>query len=183
MKTEGLAKELRDCFKDSEKDEKNGKKHKGLLVVEPNDKSAREYIQKAKDALDWCNVYKLKGADYKIPEEWFYTLYYCGLAFLAKLGVESRSQKYTAMFLEYMQCKGVINYGEEFIESITVYKEKGKESEVDRREEARYGPAIKIEKVIARYDEMMNTCKRAIFKCEEIIYSSKLFQLPKELLG
>ena len=92
MKTEDLAKILKDCFENAEKDEKEGKKHKGLLVVEPNDKSAREYIQKAKDALDWCNIYKLKGADYKIPEEWFYTLYYCGLAFLAKLGVESRSQ-------------------------------------------------------------------------------------------
>ena len=111
MKMEDLAKKLRDCFKDAEKDEKEGKKHKGLLVVEPNDKYAREYIQKAKDSLDWCNVYKQKGADYKIPEEWFYTLYYCGLAFFAKLGVESRSQKYTAMFLEYLQSKGVINYG------------------------------------------------------------------------
>lgn len=64
MKIEDLAKKLKDCFKDAEKDEKEGKKHKGLLVVESNDKSAREYIQKAKDALDWCNIYKQKGADY-----------------------------------------------------------------------------------------------------------------------
>ena len=32
MKTEGLAKELRDCFKDSEKDEKDGKKHKSEII-------------------------------------------------------------------------------------------------------------------------------------------------------
>lgn len=182
MKTEDIAMKLRDCFKNAEKDEKEGKKHKGLLVVEPNDKSAREYIQKAKDALDWCNIYKLKGADYKIPEEWFYTLYYCGLAFLAKLGVESRSQKYTAMFLEYMQGKGVINYGEEFIESITVHKEKGKESEVDRREEARYGPSIKMEKVAERYDEMMQFCRDAVSQTEEVIFSDKQYEVPKELL-
>jgi len=182
MKTEDLAKKLRECFKNAEKDEKKGEKHKGLLIVEPNDKSARGHIQKAKDALDWCKIYKLKGADYKIPEEWFYTLYYCGLAFLAKLGVESRSQKYTAMFLEYMQSKKVINYGEKFIESITVHKEKGKESEVDRREKARYGPSIKMEKVAERYEEMMQFCKNAISQTEEIIFSDKLLKIPEELI-
>ena len=51
---EDLAKKLRDCFKDAEKDEKEGKKHKGLLVVEPNDKYAREYIQKAR--IPWIGV-------------------------------------------------------------------------------------------------------------------------------
>jgi len=54
MKTEDLAKELRDCFRYAEKDEKEGKKHKGLLVVEPNDKSAREYVQKAR--MPWIGV-------------------------------------------------------------------------------------------------------------------------------
>jgi len=182
MKIEELAKKLRDCFKDAEKDEKEGKKHKGLLIVESNDKFSREYIQKAKDSLDWCKVYKLKGADYKIPEEWFYTLYYCGLAILAKLGVESRSQKYTAMFLEYLQSKEIINYREEFIESITVHKEKWKKSEVDRREEARYGSSIKMEKVAERYDEMMQFCKDVVSQTEELIFSDKKYEVPKELL-
>ena len=85
------------------------------------------------------------------------------------------------MFLEYLQSKGVINYGEEFIESITVHKEKGKESEVDRREEARYGSSIKMEKVAERYDEMMELCKRAISQAEEIVYSDNKYEVPKEL--
>lgn len=181
MKTEELAKELRECFKQANEDEKQGKKHKGLLIIEPDDDSAKKYIQKAKDSLEWCEVYKLKGADYKIPEEWFYSLYYCALAFLTKLGIDSRSQKYTALFLSYMQSKGFINYGEEFIESIMVHKEKGKESEVDRREEARYSPAIKMEKVSERYEKMMQFCKEAIAQTEEIIFSNSL-KIPEELI-
>ncbi|MBI2631614.1 hypothetical protein HYW75_01275 [Candidatus Pacearchaeota archaeon] len=182
MKSEDTIKKLRECIKNAKREEEEGKKHKGLFIVEPNDKSARDYIQKAKDALGWCEVYKIKGADYKIPEEWYYTLYYCALAFLAKLGIESRSQKYTALFLFYMQDKGVINFGKEFIDSITVHKEKGKESEVDKREEALYSPSIKMEKVAERYDEMMQFCKKAILQTEEIIFSNKPFIIPKELL-
>ncbi|MEK6927063.1 MAG: hypothetical protein AABX11_01385 [Nanoarchaeota archaeon] len=175
-----LTKQLRECFKNTKKDEVQGKKHKGLLIIKPDDKSAKEYIQKAKDSLGWCEIYKLKGADYKIPEEWFYSLYYCALALLAKLGIESRSQKYTAMFLLYLQSKGVINYQEEFIESITVHKEKGKESEVDRREEARYSSVIKIENVSERYEHMMQFCRETIAHTEEIIFSNSL-KIPEEI--
>lgn len=86
------------------------------------------------------------------------------------------------MFLLYMQDKGVINFGKEFIDSITVHKEKGKESEVDKREEARYCPSIKMEKVAERYDEMMQFYKNAILQTEEIIFSDKPLIIPKELL-
>jgi hypothetical protein len=81
-----------------------------------------------------------------------------------------------------MQDKGIINYGKEFVDSIIVHKEKGKESEVDKREEARYSSAIKMEKVAERYDEMMQFCKNAISETEEIIFSDKPSEIPKELI-
>ena len=109
MKTEELEKSLRECFKTAEKDEKKGKKHKGLLLGKPNDKAAEEYIQKAKMELQLCDIYKQKGIDYKIAEEWFYTLYFCALAILTKFGVETRSQKYTALFLKYIKSRGFID--------------------------------------------------------------------------
>ncbi|MBS3114803.1 hypothetical protein J4448_06920 [Candidatus Woesearchaeota archaeon] len=49
--------------------------HKGLLAVKPDAKEAEEYIIKAKKNLELCKLYKEKGFDYKLPEEWFYTLY------------------------------------------------------------------------------------------------------------
>ena len=183
MSFEEVEKQLKECFKNAEKDEKNGIKHKGLLLRGPEEKEAREYIEKAKRELELCDFYKEKGFDYKIPEEWFYTLYYCALAILSKFGIESRSQKYTALFLEYVRERKLIEYDEEFVKSITVFKKKGEESEVDKREEARYSSAIKIEKVEERYEETTQLCKKAISQAEEIVFSNQNFKIPDELFG
>ena len=181
MKTEEIAKKLRESFKTAEKDDKSGVKHKGLVFKGFNDK-AKGYIEKAKKELELCSFYKDKGFDYKIPEEGFYTLYYCALSILSKFGVESRSQRYTALFLRYVKEKGLIDYEDEFIRRITVYSKKGEESDVDRREEARYSSSIKIETVRERYEEITMLCKNAISQAEEIVYSDKKFEVPKELV-
>lgn len=182
MKTEELTGILRECFKNAEEDEKKGKKHKGLLKIMPDEKKALEYITKAKTNLELCNLYKEKGFDYKIPEEWFYTLYYCALAILAKFGIESRSQKYTALFLRYVKDKVVIDLDDGFINRITVYKEKERSSDVDEREKARYSSSLKSEEVSSQYNSMTYICKKAIAECEEIIFSNKQFKIPEELL-
>ena len=181
MKIEEIAKKLRESFKTAERDDKSGVKHKGLVFKGFNDK-AKGYIEKAKKELELCSFYKDKGFDYKIPEEWFYTLYYCALSILSKFGVESRSQRYTALFLRYVKEKGLIDYEDEFIRRITVYSKKGEESDVDRREEARYSSSIKIETVRERYEEITMLCKNAISQAEEIVYSDKKFEVPKELV-
>lgn len=171
-----------ECFRNARKDEEKGKKHKGLLYTKPDNEKAEEYIKKAKKNLEICDVYKQMRLDYKIPEEWFYTLYYCALAILEKFGVESRSQKCTALFVRAVKEKGLIAYDNEFIERITVYAEKEERSDVDQREEARYGAAIKSDEVLQRYEFMTNVCKKAIAQCEDIVYAQKEYKLPKEFL-
>ena len=174
---------VRECFLNAKKYENRGKKHKGLLIVEKNDKKAEEYIQKAKTNLEMCDFYKEKKLDYKIPEEWFYTLYYCALAILTKFGVESRSQKCTALFLRYVKEKGLINYDDEFVDRITVCGNIEQISDVDERENARYGSSVRDESIIEKYEMMMNMCKRAISQCEDIIFSDKKFKVPEEIFG
>ncbi len=172
---------IRDCFFFAEHDEKQGKKHKGLLIVGKNDGKAEEFLQKAKTNLLSCDLYCENGLDFKIPEEWFYSQYYCALAILAKFGVESRSQKCTALFLKYVKEKGLINYDDEFIDRITVYSDKNTTSDVDERENARYSSLIKMRDIMKKYDFMMNLCKKCIDQCEAIVYSNKEFEVPKEL--
>ena len=176
-----MSKEIRECFKSARKDEEKGKKHKGLLIIEPSLEKAKEYLDKARDCLKFCEMYRKAGSDYKIPEEWYYSLYYCALAILCKFGVETRSQRCTALFVKYVKEKGLIEYDNEFIEKIIVHKEKDKKTAVDEREEARYSPKIKIEKVEERYNDMMELCKRAISRAEEIVYSDKKYEIPKDL--
>ncbi|MEK6869878.1 MAG: hypothetical protein AABX63_01125 [Nanoarchaeota archaeon] len=173
---------LRECFANALRDEKKGKKHKCLLAVKPSAKDAGEYIIKAKKNLELCRLYKEHGFDYKLPEEWFYTLYYCALAILSKFGVESRSQRCTALFLRYVKDNGHIEYDDKFIKRIMVYKEKEEKSDVDERENARYSSSIKIKEVEQNYDEMMNLCKEALSQCEEVIFSDREFKVPKEVL-
>ncbi len=177
-----MSKEIRECFESARKDEEKGKKHKGLLIAEPSLEKAKEYLDKARDCLKFCEIYRKAGSDYKIPEEWYYSLYYCALAILCKFGVETRSQRCTALFIKHVKEKGLIEYDDEFINKIIVYKEKENKSAVDEREEARYGPKIKIEKVKERYEGTMELCKKAIFQAEEIVYSDKKYEVPRELL-
>lgn len=171
-----------ECFSSAKKEEGKGKKHKGLLFVGKDDKKAEEYIQKAKVNLGLCEIYKKQRMDYKIPEEWFYSQYYCALAILVKFGVESRSQKCTALFLRYVKDKGLIYYDDVFIDRIMVYKEKEEETDVDEREKARYGSSVRSEEIMQKYEFMMDVCKRCISACEEIVFSEKKFEVPKELL-
>lgn len=175
-------KEVAECFANALKEEKKGKKHKGLLVVKPDNEQAKGFIIKAKKTLELCDLYKQEGFDWKVPEEWFYTLYYCGLAILSRFGVETRSQRCTAAFLRFVKDKGLIDYDDEFIDRITVHKEKDGKSDVDERENARYSSLIKMEAVETEYQKMTDVCKRAISQCEEIIYSDKKFEIPKELI-
>ena len=176
-----MKKEVKDCFSTALKDENKGKKHNGLLVTKPDNKVAEEYIKKAKLNLELCDFYKQKGFDYKIPEEWFYTLYYCALAILSKFGIESRSQKCTAYFLRYAKNNNLIEYEDEFIDRIMVYRDKKEFSDVDEREKARYGSSIQSKEIEAKYEEMNNICKKAISQAEEIVFSNQDFQVPKEL--
>ncbi|MBU1201914.1 MAG: hypothetical protein KJ583_01280 [Nanoarchaeota archaeon] len=176
-----MKKEVRDCFVIATKDEKKGKKHKGLIIYKPDNKVAEDYITKAKVNLQLCDFYKEKGFDYKIPEEWFYTLYYCALAILSKFGIESRSQKCTAFFLRYANNNKLIEYEDEFIDRITVYSAKDEKSDVDERETARYSSSITSKEVESKYKHMTNICKKAISQAEEIVFSDKEFKVPKEL--
>lgn len=172
---------VRRCFSDARLDEENGRKHKGLLFIGADGEKAEEYVRKAKTNLELCDFFRRRRFDYKIPEEWFYTLYYCALAILAKFGIESRSQRCTALFLRYVRDKGIIEYDEEFIDRITVYREKEALSDVDERENARYGSSVRSEEIIHRYSMMTAVCKRCISQCEGIVYSTKRLELPGEL--
>lgn len=172
---------INDCFATALREEQKGMKHKGLLIVKPNREEAKSFIVKAKQNLELCYFIKEKGFEYKLPEEWFYTLYYCALAILVIFGVESRSQRCTGLFLKYLKQKSLIDYEDDFIERIQVYKEKGESSDVDTREKGRYSSEIHLEGVIVQYQHMMNLCKRAISQCEEIVLSHQAHTLPLEL--
>jgi len=46
---------IKECFEDAIKDEKKGRKHKGLLLTKQDNKKAEEYVNKAKNNLELCD--------------------------------------------------------------------------------------------------------------------------------
>jgi hypothetical protein len=84
--------------------------------------------------------------------------------------------------MRFVKDKGLIDYADEFIDRITVYSEKEEKTDVDLREEARYGALVHSQGIIEKYDFMMDVCKRCISQAEDIIYSDKEFKVPEELL-
>ncbi|MEK6984250.1 MAG: hypothetical protein AABX33_06775 [Nanoarchaeota archaeon] len=171
---------VKNCFVNAKKDAEKGRKHKGLLMVGSNHEQALEYIGKAQKNLEWCEKYKREGADYKLPEEWFYTIYYCALAVLSEFGVESRNQKCTALFLRYAKENGLITLDDDFIDRITVHSEIERKTDVDEREDARYGPKVKDNEIIDKYGVMMGRCKTCISQTEDLVFSKREFKLQEE---
>lgn len=174
---------LNDCFVTAKKIDDKGKKHKGLLLVKTDQNVAQAYLEKARVNLMLCDDFKEKRIDYMIEEAWYYTRYYCALAILSKFGVQTRSQRCTALFLRYVKEKGLIVLSDDFIDQITVHADKEETSAVDEREEARYGASVQSEETMQKYDSMMDVCKNYISETEEIVYSDTEFNVPKELLG
>jgi len=68
----------KDCFSSAKKAEEKGRKHKGLLVVKPNDKEAEQYISKAKTNLRTCELFKEKRLDYKTLRNFWGTKNFLG---------------------------------------------------------------------------------------------------------
>ena len=54
-------------------------------------------------------------------------------------------------------------------------------SDVDERENARYGSDIQNEEIENKYNYMNNICKKAISQCEEIVFSDKNYKVPEDL--
>jgi hypothetical protein len=75
----------------------------------------------------------------------------------------------------------LIGYDDEFIDRITVYSGKEEKSDVDEREEARYGATVHNEEIKVKYDLMMDVYRRCIERCEEIVFSDQNFIVPEEL--
>ncbi len=103
------------------------------------------------------------------------------MSILSEFGIESKSQKCTALFLHYAKDAGLITLDDDFIGRITVHGEKEKKTDVDEREEARYGPKVKDSEIIGRYNVMTERCKTCISQTEEIVFSKREFKIPKEL--
>jgi uncharacterized protein (UPF0332 family) len=84
------------------KAEKEGARHRGIRVIEPNAPLAEKHIAKAGHNLKTM-LLLIKGGslDWAITAS-FYSLYHCCLAIIAAFGYESRNQECTFAAIEHL---------------------------------------------------------------------------------
>lgn len=128
------------------KAEKEGRKHKGLRIVEPNKVKVQEHLEKARRNLRLIDyLIKIEYTDWAVSAI-FYSMYHCLLALLWKYGYESRNQACTFAAIEKFIAEGKIDITIEELQSIQESSDNHDETVVDLREYYQYGTETQVEK-------------------------------------
>lgn len=128
------------------KAEKEGPKHKGLRIVEPNNVKVQEHLEKARRNLRLVDhLIRIEYSDWAVSAI-FYSMYHCLLAVLWKYGYESRNQACTFAAVGKLISEGKINITIEELQNIQEGSDNHDETVVDLREYYQYGTETQVEK-------------------------------------
>lgn len=159
------------CLNKAKKELQEGKKHRGLVKIEPNLEKAREHLAKAERNLN-VTLYLQKGG----YTDWcssslFYMIYHCFLAILAKFGYETRNQECTfALIASFIEDKK-ITLSQEDLEKVNILDvtetQESPETAVNIREDYQYSTKVSLEN--QEYQELLQLAKRILDKTKETI--------------
>ncbi len=128
------------------KAEKEGRKHKGVRILEPSKAKVQEHLEKARRNLRLVDhLLRIEYADWAVSAI-FYSMYHCLLAVLWKYGYESRNQACTFAAIEMLIIEGKIKITLDELKSIQESSDNGNETVVDLREYYQYGTETQVEK-------------------------------------
>lgn len=154
------------CLKKAEKELKEGKKHRGLIQINPDVNKATGYLNKAQhnfNAIDYFN--EGNYSDWAVSAA-FYTIYHCFLAILAKYGYESRNQECTISVIQQLKESGKLDLDDKFIIALKHERDLGgkQETVIEVREDLQYGVETETK------ESIVNRLKKL---CSEIIDITK----------
>lgn len=128
------------------KAEKEGHKHKGVRIVEPNQTKVQEHLAKARRNLRLIDhLLKIEYPDWAISAI-FYSMYHGLLAILWRYGYESRNQACTFAVIEKLIAESKIPITIDELRSIQESGDGQDETVVDLREYYQYGTETQVEK-------------------------------------
>ena len=127
------------------KAQKEGKKHKGLRRIAPNEAEVQKHLVKAqRNLLVVDDLIKLKYTDWAVSAI-FYSMYHCLLAILWRHGYESRNQSCTFAVIEQLIFEKKISLTLEELQHIQESHTDHEETVVDLRELYQYGTETEVE--------------------------------------
>ena len=158
------------CLKKSEKEIKEGKKHRGLVKISPDTEEVRKHIEKAKRNLDAIEIFaKIGYSDWSMSAV-FYCIYHCFLAIANKFGYASRNQECTVSLIKNLKEENKIQFEDKFIEAIetTDEEERHETNIIEKREFYTYGTTTSAKKT--ELDESIQLCKDCLDQTRDIIF-------------
>ena len=164
-----MLKHIKWCLDKAEKELREGKKHKGLIKINPDINKAKKHLNKAQHNLDAVDYFKEGGYSDWSASAAFYSIYHCFLSILAKYGYESRNQECTISVIEYLKEEGKINIDNKFIAELK--HGLSDEAIVEIREGLQYGVETKTKEAILK--RLKDMCSEIIDITKDEIYSNK----------
>lgn len=156
------------CLRKAEKELEEGKMHRGLVIIKPNIKRAKDHIKKAEHYLLATDYLKRGNFSDISASTVFYSMYQCLLAITTKYGYESRNQECTFALIGSLIEEGKIDFKKETLNKIYSINVEDKDSTaVEIREHYQYGVDITLKEAL--YGEMFGLAKEIIEKTKDII--------------
>ncbi len=155
------------CLDQAGKQLAEGKKHRGLVKVIPDNKLAEEYIGKAEHNLEFFLLARKNGFYDWAINVGFYVTYHCCLAVMAKFGYESRNQDCTLAVVESLIEEGKI--GKDFQQYVdAIGPDLGEDKIIPMREKYQYTPIVGIDQ--QKVEELLSLCQDMIKDTKGIIH-------------
>ena len=151
------------CLKKAEKEIAEGKKHRGLIEVNPSKEKARGYIRKAEHYLEAALLLEQKFSDIGLSSI-FYSMYHSMLAILVKFGFESRNQECTFALIYSLIEDNKIDLKKEDVDRIALMSD---ESVIGLREKYQYGVELSMNEEI--YNDNFEFSKKILGKVKELV--------------
>lgn len=158
------------CLKKAERELAEGKKHRGLIKIEPDLEKAKNHLEKSEHNLKATFYLKQGGFTDWCSSALFYTIYHCFLAIIAKYGYETKNQDCTFALIELFIAEGRINITIQELEEISNLNTEEKHSSetiVEIRETLQYTTKLTLKD--ETYDRLLNLAKEILHKTKQII--------------
>ena len=158
------------CLKKAEKETKEGKKHRGLIEIAPNEEEAIRHIKKAEHNLSAVEYFDKGGFSDWSMSAVFYCIYQCFLAIASKFGYESRNQECTIALIKYLKEQKSIEIEDRFIETLESQNEEERQETaiIEKREFYTYGTTIEANK--EEIQKSIQLCKDCLDQTRAIIF-------------
>lgn len=157
------------CLKKAEKELVEKDIHRGLVKKEQDRALAARHIVKAEHNLNAALDFPKFGYSDWSPSAFFYSIYHCFLAILAKFGYESRNQECSIAVVETLKEEGKIDIDSKFIETLKINKDKNEQTAIETREDFQYGTQLEF-KETEEFNRLQNICKELIDETKKIVF-------------